>query len=107
MVLRALAAALTALVLVPAASAAAPTNVRAFMLGASEAQSDPHTFSRTPAFAWNPVSGADRYEFELSTSARFTDNALVWENTSLTNAMTTVPLTLPWMGRGTTGYAWY
>src|SRR4051794_36625370 len=28
----------------------------------------PAPFSRTPSFAWAPVRGATRYEFELSTS---------------------------------------
>ena len=38
-------------------------------------------FSRTPAFAWAPVRGATRYEFELSTSKRFrADNGLVWSS---------------------------
>jgi hypothetical protein len=61
MVLRALAAALAALVLAPAASAAPPSNLRGFVLGASEAQSSPHSFTRTPAFAWGAVPGAKRY----------------------------------------------
>jgi hypothetical protein len=26
-----------------------------------------HAFPRTPAFAWRPVAGAKKYEFELST----------------------------------------
>ena len=107
MVLRALAAALAALVLVPAASAAPPSELRGFVLGASEAQPNPHAFNRTPAFAWDPVPGADRYEFELATSSTFADNALVWRSTTLKNPLTTVPLTLPWIGRGTSGYAWY
>ena len=36
------------------------------------------TFSRTPSFAWAPVPGATRYEFELSTAKRFgSDNSLI------------------------------
>ncbi|MBW3592360.1 MAG: hypothetical protein KY396_01565 [Actinobacteria bacterium] len=107
MVLRALAAVVIALVLVPAASAAPPSNLRGFLLGASEAQSDPHSFSRTPAFAWNRVAGASRYEFELATSRTFADNALVWKKTKIKGPLTNVPLTLPWIGNGSTGYAWY
>ena len=107
MVLRALAAALAARVLAPAASAAPPENLRGFVLGANEAQASPHSFTRTPAFAWGSVPGADRYEFELATSRTFAENALVWKNTKIVSPLTNVPLTLPWMGRGTSGYAWY
>ena len=107
MVLRALAAALAALVLAPAASAAPPSNLRGFVLGASEAQSSPHSFTRTPAFAWGAVPGAKRYEFELATSRTFAENALVWRKGDIKSPLTNVPLTLPWIGNGSTGYAWY
>ena len=83
MVLRARAAVVLGLVLVPAASAAAPSNLRGFVLGASEAQGSPHSFTRTPAFAWGAVPGASRYEFQLATSSTFAENALVWEKTDL------------------------
>lgn len=56
----------------------APKNLRAFLLTPTEPVS--HTFSRTPAFAWNPVPGALCYEFELATSRTFAENAIVWSN---------------------------
>ena len=107
MVLRALAAVLSALVIAPAASAAPPSNLRGFVLGASEVQSSPHSFTRTPAFAWGTVPGADRYEFEVATSRTFGENALVWKKTDIRTPLTNVPLTLPWIGKRTTAYAWY
>ena len=39
-----------------------------------------HVFPRTPAFAWAPTRGALCYEFELATSRRFGENAIVWSN---------------------------
>lgn len=57
---------------------AAPRGLKAFLLRADEATV--HEFARTPAFAWTPVRGAVRYEFELATSKRFGDNAIIWSN---------------------------
>jgi len=55
------------------------------------------SFTRTPAFAWSRVRGADRYQFQLSTSRSFrADNALIWSETNKTPAAS-VPLALPWM----------
>jgi len=61
-----------------AASLSAPAGLKAFLLRADEPTR--HEFSRTPAFAWTPVRGALRYEFELATSKRFGDNAIIWSN---------------------------
>ena len=57
---------------------AAPQGLKAFLLRPDEQTS--HEFSRTPAFAWTPVKGALRYEFELATSMKFSGSALVWTN---------------------------
>jgi hypothetical protein len=99
-----LAACLAALVVGPAASAgakprapklaAAPQGVKAFLLRADEQAG--HTFSRTPSFAWKPTPGAVRYEFELSTSKKFTDNAVIWSNAQLTSPVAAIPIALPW-----------
>ena len=74
------AALLAALVLCGVADArptsTAPTGLHAFVLRADEPVA--HTFSRTPSFGWNPVRGALAYQFELSTSQRFTENSIVW-----------------------------
>ena len=53
------------------------------------------SFSRTPAFAWNPVKGAQRYEFQLSTSASFRESGVIFSDTSLTSPVASPALTLP------------
>lgn len=63
---------------VDAGRPAAPTGLRAFLLRAEEPLR--HDFPRTPSFAWRPVAGAIRYEFELATSRQFAGNAIIWSN---------------------------
>ena len=91
----ALAVALPAAVAHAAPTPAAPQNLHAFELRADAAVT--HTFARTPSFAWNPVTGAKSYEFELSTSRRFSDNGLVWSGKGIKSPATALPLTLPWI----------
>ena len=59
---------------------ATPNGLRGFELRPNEPVR--HTFSRTPAFAWNPVRGAACYEFELATSRSFSGNSVIWSNVS-------------------------
>jgi hypothetical protein len=73
----------------------APTGLRAFLLRPNEAET--HVFSRTPAFAWNPVRGAKTYEFTLSTSPLFASSGLVYASSTLTSPAASVPVTLPWI----------
>jgi hypothetical protein len=94
-----------ALVAAPVASAARPTNLHGFLLRSNESVT-PHVFARTPSFAWSQVRGASRYEFQLSTSRRFADNAIVWEKDRLKAPLTTIPITLPWV-TGHNGYSWF
>jgi hypothetical protein len=60
-------------------------------------------YDRTPSFAWKPVAGATRYEFELSTSSVSAPegfraaNGLVWSSKTLTTPATAIPLSLPWI----------
>ena len=61
-----------------AAAPGAPNGLRGFSLRPNE--STTHTFSRTPAFAWNPVRGASCYEFELATSRTFDGSSVFWSN---------------------------
>ncbi len=56
----------------------APRALRGFDLRPNE--SETHTFSRTPAFAWSPVRGASCYEFELATSRTFDGSSVIWSN---------------------------
>lgn len=62
------------------AAPAAPKGLRGFELRPNESVT--HTFSRTPAFAWNPVRGASCYEFELATSRTFDGSSVFWSNVS-------------------------
>jgi hypothetical protein len=77
------------------AALSAPKNLKAFLLRPSEPTTS--VFSRTPSFGWNPVRGAKRYEFVLSTSPTFAGNAIVWVDSSLTGPAAAVPVTLPWI----------
>src|SRR5215218_3660735 len=89
------------LALVPAADAAnpvrgaAPTRPHGFLLRADEPVE--HAFPRTPAFAWNPVAGAVRYQFQLATSATFRENAIVYSAKGLTTPVAALSVTLPWI----------
>lgn len=73
----------------------APNGLKAFQLRVDEPRSN--SFSRTPAFAWNPVRGAQRYEFQLSTSSAFRESGIVFSDTSLTTPVAAPALTLPWI----------
>ncbi len=77
------------------AFAARPTSLHAFTLRADEPVV--HTFARTPSFAWNPVAGAKAYQFELSTSRKFSDNGIVWSARGLKSPAVAIPISLPWI----------
>ena len=77
------------------AAPAAPQGLRAFLLRPSETVT--HEFARTPSFSWLPVSGAVRYEFELSKNAGFTEAGTFWSDEKLKTPAVSVPVALPWM----------
>ena len=89
------------LTLAPAAEAAkpvrgtAPKNLHGFLLRADEPMQ--HAFARTPSFAWGPVPGATRYQFQLSTSATFRESGLVYQTSSLTTPVAAPTVMLPWI----------
>ncbi len=95
-----IACALGALVLVGAVEArvdagpAAPKNLKPFLLRADEPAA--HEFPRTPSFAWSPVRGATRYEFELAKNPNFSEGALLWSDAKLKVPAASIPLALPW-----------
>jgi hypothetical protein len=88
---------LAMLAFAPAANAAtaAPTGLKPFLLRADEAPA--RTFARTPSFAWRPVRGAVRYEFELATKSKFTEGTMIWRSETLKGPTVAIPLALPWM----------
>src|SRR5436309_10114693 len=74
---------------------AAPARLHGFLLRADEPVAN--SFPRTPAFAWQPVPAAVRYQFELSTSSSVRDNGLLYNATNLTTPVAAPQLTLPWI----------
>jgi hypothetical protein len=96
---RLLAVAALLLVLAPSAeartsAAKVPTGLHGFLLRADEPVV--HSFPRTPSFAWNPVRGAVRYQFQLSTSSAPRENGIVYTATGLTTPVVAPSTTLPW-----------
>jgi hypothetical protein len=79
----------------PTVSRAAPTGLRGFLFRADEPLR--HEFARTPSFAWRPIRGAARYEFQLSTSNTFRDNGIILSRRDLRTPVASVALTLPWI----------
>ena len=89
------------LTLAPAAEAAkpvrrvAPANLHGFLLRADEPSTT--SFSRTPAFAWNPVPGAVHYQFQLATSSTFRESGIVYSTGALTTPVAAPTVMLPWI----------
>ena len=77
------------------AAVAAPTGLRGFLLTATESATT--TFHRTPSFAWKPAPGAVRYELQLSTSATFRDNGVIFDSRAFLTPVAAPSLTLPWI----------
>jgi len=89
------------LTLAPAAEAAkpvrgaAPANLHGFLLRADEPVDN--SFTRTPSFAWNPVPGAIRYQFQLATSSSFRESGLVYSASGLSSPVVAPTVMLPWI----------
>jgi hypothetical protein len=77
------------------ADSVAPTGLHGFLLRADEPQRT--SFSRTPSFAWNPVPGALHYEFQLSLSTTFRDNAVIYADSNALTPVEAPAITLPWI----------
>ncbi|HEY2372013.1 MAG TPA: hypothetical protein VGH82_05660 [Gaiellaceae bacterium] len=77
------------------AAVSAPTGLHGFLLRADEPATT--TFHRTPSFAWNPVPGALKYQFQLSTSSTFRDNGVLYSDSTLRTPVSAPTLTLPWI----------
>jgi hypothetical protein len=78
-----------------ATSARAPGHLHGFLLRADEPVED--SFPRTPSFAWDPVAGAARYQFQLATSSSFRESGIIYNANSLTSPVAAPTLTLPWI----------
>ena len=84
------------------AAARAPQGLKAFVLRVDEPDAlYNRTFPRTPAFAWKPVPGARKYEFELATSNAENEGAVVWRGSTVASRAASpaisIPLALPWI----------
>ena len=113
------AATLAVVAAIPVAAGAAsgpshvkPTGLQNFSLRLGDARATAGTgipsFSRTPSFAWAPVRGATRYEFELSTGKNFgSDNSIIWSSRTLTTPAVVVPISLPWITGNRTSLYWH
>lgn len=77
------------------AAVSAPVGLHGFLLTANEPSTT--TFHRTPSFAWKPVNGAVRYEFQLSTSETFRENGILYDVANLQTPVVSPSLTLPWI----------
>jgi hypothetical protein len=75
----------------------APAHLTAFQLRLGDAKGATPTFAQTPSFAWDPVRGASRYDFQLAVSKGFAaGNGLLYESTTLRTPVASVPISLPW-----------
>jgi hypothetical protein len=89
------------LLLAPAAEAAkpvrgaAPANLHGFLLRSDEPRDT--SFPRTPSFAWNPVPGAIRYQFQLATSSSFRESGIVYSTSGLSTPVAAPTVMLPWI----------
>jgi len=79
----------------PLVAGKAPAHLHAFLLRADEPADT--SFARTPSFAWDPVPGAARYQFQLSTSSAFRESGIIYSATSLTTPVAAPLVTLPWI----------
>jgi hypothetical protein len=77
------------------AALSSPSGLHGFLLRADEPGKT--SFTRTPSFAWNPVSGARTYQFQLSLSSTFRDNGIVYNDPTLRTPVSAPTLTLPWI----------
>jgi hypothetical protein len=81
-----------------AAASSVPTGLHGFLLRADEpATTPPETFHRTPSFAWDPYPGATGYQFQLSMSSTFRENAIFYNTNTLTTPVAAPSIVLPWI----------
>jgi hypothetical protein len=76
------------------AELAAPGALRAFLPGFPSGTT---SFPRTPAFAWNPVRGAAKYELVLATDPVFSGNSIAWDDPTVSSPVAAIPISLPWI----------
>jgi hypothetical protein len=80
---------------VSSAASGAPTGLHGFLLRADEPTTE--VFHQTPSFAWDPFPAAVGYQFQLSMSSTFRENAIFYNTNTLTTPVVAPPLVLPWI----------
>jgi hypothetical protein len=97
-------AALAAATLVASGAAAraqaltAPTALHALQLHLGDGGGATPSFTRSPAFAWDPVRGATHYEFQLASSKNFAaGDGLLWASRTFRSPVAAIPISLPWL----------
>jgi hypothetical protein len=72
------------------------SGLRAFLYRIDDSPQQ-RTFSRTPAFAWDPVPTALHYEFQLSTSDTFRDSGILFQDSNVPSPAEAINVPLPWV----------
>jgi hypothetical protein len=80
---------------VSSAASGAPTGLHGFQLRADEPTTE--VFHQTPSFAWDPFPQATGYQFQLSMSSTFRENAIFYNKNTFTTPVAAPSLVLPWI----------
>ena len=76
---------------------AVPSGLHAFQYRAGDPVAAGHSYTQMPAFAWQPVAGASKYELELATSVTFADSTVLLDDDKVLTPVTSVQKQVPWM----------
>jgi hypothetical protein len=77
------------------AASPVPTGLHGFLLRADEPTAE--VFHTTPSFAWDPYPGAVAYQFQLSMSSTFRENAIFYNTNTLKTPVAAPSMVLPWI----------
>ncbi|MFL5962991.1 MAG: hypothetical protein ACJ757_08895 [Gaiellaceae bacterium] len=75
---------------------AAPKGLHGFVYRANE-QPVARSYTQLPAFAWEPVRGAARYEIQLATSGTFAESTMLVDDSKVDTPVTSLQRQVPWM----------
>jgi hypothetical protein len=75
---------------------AAPSGLHGFVYRANE-QPVARSYTQLPAFAWEPVGGAARYEIQLATSGTFAESTMLVDDSTVATPVTSLQMQVPWM----------
>jgi hypothetical protein len=75
----------------------APKGLHAFVYRADEPMPLSPSYTQLPAFAWEPVRAATRYEIQLATSVTFAESTMLADDSTVATPVTSLQLQVPWM----------